>query len=193
MFASDKNADLANTALNQKHSPLLHLPAELRNQVYGYVFSNLVFQLAEAEHWDSPRPRDKRSDDALVLTATCHQVRQEAKLLPFVHASFNTEPVTSKIQAAIRVAFSLEQCDAIRNVKIRLNEFNYYCGNSTMDEAARDASLQELLRPIFDVQIRDFSFFSGIATLLKNAVAKMEGVSIEIVDRGVTPSPLTAW
>ncbi|KAH3948406.1 hypothetical protein HBI81_131640 [Parastagonospora nodorum] len=73
------------TLRNQKDSPLLRLPAELRNHIYGYVFDCIIIHIRydrggqwpvyEQGSWDSL----PFNADALVnSTAACRQVRAEA-------------------------------------------------------------------------------------------------------------------
>ena len=79
------------TAANQLRSPLLRLPAELRNLIYHYALGNCTLTFSDdykprlCQH-DTPRlcQRDK---PAFPLLAVCVQIHAEAALLPY---SLNT-------------------------------------------------------------------------------------------------------
>lgn len=80
------------TLHNQNNSPLLKLPAELRNKIYHYVFSGHVISMAR-----SPRVPKMQvylngghfrttvisQPHFLALTATCRQICNETYLVPF--------------------------------------------------------------------------------------------------------------
>jgi hypothetical protein len=90
------------TTRNQKESPLLRLPSELRNQIYDLVFSDLYFY-PTLDHLALPPGVlsvfcEKRSDPSsgrgpvanpTALLRTCRQVHKDAELLLFECAEFN--------------------------------------------------------------------------------------------------------
>jgi len=89
---------------NQHNSPLLRLPAELRNQIYAYVLGNLIIRPKPSKslnQYGSPTPGlklraagasledEERATRFLALTQTCRQVYAETKLLPFTLNAFD--------------------------------------------------------------------------------------------------------
>lgn len=66
-------------------SPLLRLPAELRNKIYAYVFDTpdrWVFNFRPATVTCTPEPAcTQRFATFLALTKTCRQIRAETYLL----------------------------------------------------------------------------------------------------------------
>jgi hypothetical protein len=93
--------NLSNTALNQKNSPLLRFPAELRNEIYYYALGGvemtlrsgatsntsfavpLKFKLETLIGLNVADPITQRVEYGLALTQTCRQLYAETKLLPF--------------------------------------------------------------------------------------------------------------
>ncbi|KAH7086760.1 hypothetical protein FB567DRAFT_549209 [Paraphoma chrysanthemicola] len=73
------------TARNATSSPLLRLPAELRNKIYAYVLTGpnevYSFDYASNRHWLGNVP--PKTTHPVALIRCCRQVDAEAKLLPF--------------------------------------------------------------------------------------------------------------
>jgi hypothetical protein len=72
---------------NQNQSPLLRLPAELRNQIFEYV----CFRLNHVQHVHSLEwflERESLTPHWVGLTRTCRQISRESSLLPYTHNSF---------------------------------------------------------------------------------------------------------
>lgn len=61
------------TEANQRNSPLLRLPGEIRNKIYEYTFSGTSVYARNLR----PRRKDLRPHPSLVLL-TCRQIRHEA-------------------------------------------------------------------------------------------------------------------
>ena len=91
----------ASTARNQEHSPLLRLPAELRNKIYHYVIV-----VERIRIWPSQmtmiRSREYRVCSFYVrkptihltaLSATCRKLHADTALLPFRWNTFSGEGV----------------------------------------------------------------------------------------------------
>jgi hypothetical protein len=78
------------TKLNAIRSPLLRLPAEIRNLVYHYVFCDQVFELDEEKWLDDPisSPRFNGKNN-LGLPRVSRQLNQEIGLLPYKLAIFD--------------------------------------------------------------------------------------------------------
>ena len=82
----------------QPESPLLRLPGELRNKIYGYVFStvpeypNLMverdLQLKNIIDPYHQNPDRKDCNLSLAITQTCRQIRTETRLLPYTYAKY---------------------------------------------------------------------------------------------------------
>ncbi|KAF2035650.1 hypothetical protein EK21DRAFT_107166 [Setomelanomma holmii] len=80
--------DLSNgerlTVENQKRSPLLRLPAELRNRVYDLVFQGTILYVPPSlSYRESIARPDGRKRPTVSLTATSRQIRHEA--MPVLH------------------------------------------------------------------------------------------------------------
>jgi hypothetical protein len=87
---------MSRTALNQKESLLLRLPAEIRDKVYEYVHSAYeicVFYCPyereqRFEAYTSDRP-PKRPANLIGLLRTCRQLHLETERLLFIHCPFD--------------------------------------------------------------------------------------------------------
>ncbi|KAI8939904.1 hypothetical protein NX059_003634 [Plenodomus lindquistii] len=73
-------ADKSITAANASESPLLRLPAELRNAIYGYMFGDAYFIVGFQNHTTTIVYRNKQY---LALLYVCRQTYTETALLPF--------------------------------------------------------------------------------------------------------------
>ncbi|KAF1946258.1 hypothetical protein EJ02DRAFT_248378 [Clathrospora elynae] len=90
---------------NRRESPLVRVPAEIRNKIYGYALGGLEFHIKRSDHegkWFrakrlaiATRPIDadrqelpKFDPELLALTATCRQIYIETKLLPLAANEF---------------------------------------------------------------------------------------------------------
>ncbi|KAI4647855.1 hypothetical protein J4E93_004266 [Alternaria ventricosa] len=69
------------TAANQLNSPLLRLPAELRNLIYHYALGNCTLSLVPSQKSLRLFQRDM---PAFPLLAVCTQIQSEAALLPYI-------------------------------------------------------------------------------------------------------------
>ncbi|KAI4681739.1 uncharacterized protein J4E84_007334 [Alternaria hordeiaustralica] len=87
----DDEAEANITLRNQLESPLLRLPAELRNKIYVYVGAATVIQVVTR----SPTPANAEEYTKLLkypqpdLLNTCNQVRQEGSYLLYKYALFD--------------------------------------------------------------------------------------------------------
>lgn len=81
------------TRRNEKESPLLRLPAELRNKIYEYTIGGYVIELFESTkkpHYNMLSQADGHYTalaNPTVLSKTCRQLHKETALLPY---SLNT-------------------------------------------------------------------------------------------------------
>lgn len=78
------------TAHNQLASPLLHLPAELRNKIYEYVFTprTAIVPASRPSWW---RPWNCAGPDNWPFSPVqaCRQIRHEAKLIMLINTTFD--------------------------------------------------------------------------------------------------------
>ncbi|KAF3001309.1 hypothetical protein E8E13_005142 [Curvularia kusanoi] len=79
MTQDGASKDITNVAqlpmLNSESSPLLRLPGELRNIIYGYVLGGHTF----GETWENKKPPQHFLASLLV----CRQIYNEARMLVF--------------------------------------------------------------------------------------------------------------
>jgi hypothetical protein len=78
--------EFSSTEQNQRTSPLLRLPPELRNRIYGYVFeprvSRVIFPSTELGYTTWP----------LTTLGACRQIRYEASPICFANITFDLRP-----------------------------------------------------------------------------------------------------
>jgi hypothetical protein len=96
---------LSREILNARTSPLLRLPAELRNRVYDYVFGNIVITMARATNRGPAKRRrtyryylsarqqssSKNLKSLCGLIFVCRKLYAETQLLPFTSSMFYIE------------------------------------------------------------------------------------------------------
>jgi hypothetical protein len=92
--------NLGSTARNQAQSPLLLLPAEMRNTIYEYVLGGYDIQIAHVSHpyhrlravlKTDPSHDSTRLENFLAITRTCRQIRAESNNLAFSLNEFGTD------------------------------------------------------------------------------------------------------
>ncbi|KAI4613401.1 uncharacterized protein J4E87_009868 [Alternaria ethzedia] len=85
------------TTLNAVSSPLLRLPAELRNMIFAYVYTGMIYKFDDFESFEtkpsdqyrrmaSGRWLEQQTSDKLPLT--CRQMHAETALLPYSLSTF---------------------------------------------------------------------------------------------------------
>lgn len=81
----------ASTQENQVHSPLLRLPAELRNRIYELAFPTTAIKVHPA--WDDPKvyPGYDGPRGIMALLQTCRQINAEATEFFLSTLTFDTE------------------------------------------------------------------------------------------------------
>jgi len=85
------------TEINATQSPLLRLPAEIRNQIYSYIFSDSIYELDHEEwqycdfikFWVLRPPPYSNSLSIVKLPFACRQLHHETSLLPYRLATFD--------------------------------------------------------------------------------------------------------
>jgi hypothetical protein len=92
--------NLGSTARNQAQSPLLLLPAEMRNTIYDYVLGGYDIKIAHVSHpyhrlravlKTDPSHDSTRLENFLAITRTCRQIRAESNNLAFSLNEFGTD------------------------------------------------------------------------------------------------------
>lgn len=89
-------------------SSFLRMPAELRNEVYGYVYSNS----------DDICNRMRDTTNQLALLSTCKQIHREATLLAFSNTLFRLRWASKRSFNLHAQALSIMQVQAIRQICI---------------------------------------------------------------------------
>ncbi|KAI4647763.1 hypothetical protein J4E93_004173 [Alternaria ventricosa] len=105
------------TQLNQENSPLLQLPAELRNRIYKFVLHDhrpvYVDIPALSDEFGNFGPRDNtRGKQALLCT--CRQVHSEAPMMYFALNTFQFDLDTSLIE--FTRSLTAEQLSAVKSI-----------------------------------------------------------------------------
>jgi hypothetical protein len=110
------------TARNRVQSPLLRLPGEIRNQIYGHAFAGKMISLAYRGSFylydaESEKRETYTLNELVGATTTCHQVRSETTVLPFRYNEFESlrqalPKFLSKLQK--------EQRNAMVSVKVHI-------------------------------------------------------------------------
>lgn len=96
------------TGVKNGQSNFLRTPAELRNEIYGYVFSNS----------DDLCTRTQGVSDQLALLSTCKQIHSEAALFAFSNTLFRVRWASKRCFSEHTQALSIMQVRAIRQICI---------------------------------------------------------------------------
>jgi hypothetical protein len=180
------------SALNQTNSPLLRLPAELRNRVYEYVFGDVRLILGNRP---GARIMTNTGHDAnaLALATTSRQLYVETKLMPFVLGHLLAYSV-GYLMSGIK-KLGPEQRQAIRNIEFAYYDSDFTIFNRNSGEIFSSIlpapSLQDLVRPILDelpgvktIEIEDFTKDGEISKLHNESTAGTSDVNIIVLDQG---------
>jgi hypothetical protein len=100
------------TAANQRNSPLLRLPAELRNQVYHYALGGRKFEVYRTACKQIRVFQENLPAFALLLV--CSQIYAETRLLPYSLNAFEVERIYG--MKSLQSCLSLTQCSAIETL-----------------------------------------------------------------------------
>jgi hypothetical protein len=122
-------------ARNRKTSPLLRLPGELRNRVYGYALSGVTISVFPApKPWDPAQLHAHVADPVTALTATsnvmdtinltrvCRQIHAETRLLPFRAFTFHVNSDGS-FNKFIDILLAVQR-DAISTIEVSTPDAN---------------------------------------------------------------------
>ncbi|KAI4920421.1 hypothetical protein J4E85_009188 [Alternaria conjuncta] len=122
------------TTLNAVNSPLLRLPAELRNMIFTHVYTGMNYDFDGIDEGSETKPSDRycliagdgrwleqRTPDKLHLA--CRQMHAEMALLPYSLGRFHFAVETSGFQGLWTMKGFLgrrtsEQTDAMANVQL---------------------------------------------------------------------------
>ncbi|KAI4644834.1 uncharacterized protein J4E79_010969 [Alternaria viburni] len=89
------------TEMNALNSPLLRLPAELRNAIFAYVFSDNVYLFNGANvYWKRTSSTTSFNENNLGVLRTSRQLHAETALLPYQLAFFHFKFRVSKVEWA---------------------------------------------------------------------------------------------
>jgi hypothetical protein len=92
LITQEQVANSRSSALrNQKNSPLLRLPGEIRNKIYEYAYGGIIFKITD--HLSNDSVYEQESWDLLPFSAAdifkstmvCHQIHNEIGLIPLLH------------------------------------------------------------------------------------------------------------
>ena len=120
--------DNPSTAMpNPPTSPLLRLPAELRNLIYSYIFSHQTFQPG-SDPWGERINDTNRAPIVLALLRVNRQLHAETRFLPYQNFTFAFASSLGLDEFVARR--SQEQLDFIQSVQIK----SYGCVRMLQDE-----------------------------------------------------------
>lgn len=143
-------------------SPLLALPAEIHNQIYGYVLCNEDISICSNDEYFLTLRHDRGFDNwirffghahfprqILYILEVCQQIHAEAKLLVFRLNTLNGSLPNLDIFLFCRSALSSHQSSALRSVGVKLGYDDVYdihsCVRSEFSETCR-WQLEELAK-----------------------------------------------
>jgi hypothetical protein len=114
----DRATDHFRAQQNQRNSPLLRLPAELRNRVYGYALGGAVWDADETRHPPHKLSFDRRIEQkhSLGLLHVSRQIFEETRLLPFQLGTFSSGLWS---MSQLLNTFSSESIEAITTFETR--------------------------------------------------------------------------
>jgi len=78
---------------NDRESPLLCLPAELRNRIHEYVLTDGIYTFLIYYGVNRPSIHVLRRPAGLTIISTCLKLYHETRLLPFIQNEFDCEGV----------------------------------------------------------------------------------------------------
>lgn len=98
------------TQANRRDSPLLKLPAELRETIYEHVFRGLIYE----GDVDGHRAKPYNTTEPLALRQTCRQIRHETREAFYKSTIFHFENINT-LYSLLDIVGS-EVCGSIRNI-----------------------------------------------------------------------------
>ncbi|KAH3964075.1 hypothetical protein HBI24_146220 [Parastagonospora nodorum] len=98
------------------HTPLLRLPAEIRNEIYDYTFSGEIVGVNTKRIWAGHvTAKHQKHNSLLALHQTCRQLRRETRHSLYTHAIFKFDRIDSDSGIA---KLGREVYQAIQSVKL---------------------------------------------------------------------------
>lgn len=119
--------ELCSTARNKTESPLLRLPGEIRNLIYGYVFTSVPYQVVDVYDEETGTHLGTHIHDRPVgvdLTRVCCELHHDTALLPFLLNEFRCLEV--KVLGRLHDLLQPEQRKVIRKLTVVV-DFENYC------------------------------------------------------------------
>jgi hypothetical protein len=141
--------------LNQRQSPLLRLPAELRNRIYEYTLGGNTILI---NPWfGKPRFRITVCDETswehpgclVALTAVCRQIHAEARFVPFELNCFHSH--AEYASSAFWVHLTPDQKNHIRSVILKIDR-KKFCLRCSWIEAGLDLNEVRALQSLGTLQ-----------------------------------------
>jgi len=148
---------------NQRESPLLQMPPEIRNMIYTYVFKGLNWRIYKTK-WSIERLERRRND--LALLGTCRQISAETALLPFVLGRFDFRWFKFSTESGIGLfkTISAAQLGAIQSIS------RFYL-STTESELRRNLNILTVLPNLRCIELRHV--LSSTLILLKDNLIKV--------------------
>ncbi len=151
---------------NQQQSPLLRLPPELRNKIYGYVLGGKVFQFRSEKYHELVKSSMKKKQN-LALLGVCRQVYAETALLPFTLSTFSIRYVKTwhkwlaDIKTARAANIKFVQCQMTQVGSVVWTPYERWSSRTLVDLVSPHLKLRELpLLKHIEITIELFSFTS---------------------------------
>jgi hypothetical protein len=107
---------------NQLHSPLLRLPAELRNKIYEFCCERGVLAILFGRHRKTGDPHTQKSPGALCLRATCRQIRSESVDIFYLHYVLDLRAYGMLHIPRAKALHTLYNSEYLQNIKINAND-----------------------------------------------------------------------
>jgi hypothetical protein len=111
------------TAANQRNSPLLRLPAELRNRVYELASRDAMVHIKTLEDFVSQQETINDSTGVIALPLVCKQIHHEAvPRLLYLQSTFHTTPSRFAEALASNSNIGRENCKLITSLVISFGQ-----------------------------------------------------------------------
>jgi hypothetical protein len=102
---------------NDRESPLLRLPQEIRDQIYEYAFTNDTYTFRSISPSVAGLVQSKTNSVGLI--STCRRLYHETALLPFTLGSFHCAGIT--VPEKLHSLLTIAQRDTIQRLSFDVN------------------------------------------------------------------------
>jgi hypothetical protein len=103
--------------MNQRNSPLLKLPAEVRNCIYEYAFARgSIDFMKDSASSDDSSPHTRKHQGASALIHVCRQVRHEALPIFYTNTTFHFSSLDRWLPALTRLGSNVY--NPIRRIRV---------------------------------------------------------------------------